>query len=369
MITVRSFQCRFTSTLFILFATLQITACGTEELATAISPDIGSNSTTEILNTSNRASIIYGVDTGSVIEDVDPDNNGLLEVAGKLDIIDNDNGEAAFIAKKITGNYGELEIDTSGNWNYTADNSQSIIQDLTGNETLTDNLTVSSIDGTIHTIKITIIGVIDTNNNSGNTQNNPAIISGTNTGSVTEDVDPNNNNLLEISGKLNITDPDAGEAAFIATTYNGNYGGLTINAAGSWGYAASNSQSVIQNLITGATLTDSLTISSVDGTTHTITITIIGVNENIATTNITLSWVAPVAREDNSPLSLSAITGYKVYYGTTPGQYSNSATINNSAATGYTINNLPSTTYYLVVTTIDTSGRESQYSTEVVLAI
>lgn len=367
MITFRLFNRRFAFTLVTLLATLQITACGTENLATAITPSIGSNPTTETTS-SNGSARIFGVDSGSIIEDVDPDNDGLLEVSGKLNITDNNEGEAAFIAKKTTGNYGNLEISTDGYWNYAANNNQNAIQSLVGNETLSENLTVSSVDGTTLTITITIIGVNDANTGPGGTPNTPATISGTSTGSVTEDVDPNNNNLLEISGKLNISDPDTGESAFIATTFNGNYGGLTINAAGNWSYAALNTQAAIQNLATGATLIDSLTISSIDGTTHTVVITIFGVNEG-ATANISLAWVAPVAREDNSPLSLSAIAGYKIYYGTAPGQYPNSTSINNGAATGYTFNNLSAATYYFVVTTIDADGRESQYSSEVMFTI
>ena len=96
---------------------------------------------------------------------------------------------------------------------------------------------------------------------------------------MTEDIDPDGDNLLEVSGKLNITDNDAGEAAFIARTRNGNYGSLTINTAGNWNYAANNTQSVIQNLATGSTLTDTFTVSSVDGTTHSVRITINGVDE------------------------------------------------------------------------------------------
>jgi len=92
-------------------------------------------------------------------------------------------------------------------------------------------------------------------------------------------------------------------------------------------------------------------------------------DENAVTTNIALSWVAPVAREDNSPLSLSAIAGYKIYYGTTPGQYPNSANINDGSATSYIFNNFSSATYYFVVTTIDVDGRESQYSSEVIFTI
>lgn len=368
MITSRLPKNRFASILITLLMPLFITACGTEEFLTAVAPNVGSNSPTDTINASNSTAIISGVDTGSVVEDADPDGDGLLEVTGKLNIIDNDDGEAAFIAKVTPGNYGDFETDKDGNWRYTANNNQSVIQNLAGNATLTENLIVSSIDGTTHTVTVTIIGVNDASN-PGSAPNTPAVISGTNSGSVTEDVDPNNNNLLEVSGKLNITDIDAGEASFIATTFNGNYGGLTISAAGNWSYAAGNNQAVIQNLASGATLTDNLVISSVDGTTHTVTITILGANENNTSANITLSWVAPAAREDNSALSLSAIAGYKIYYGTTQGQYSSSATINDGSATGYTFNNFSSATYYFVVTTIDTDGRESQYSPEISRAI
>ena len=83
--------------------------------------------------------------------------------------------------------------------------------------------------------------------------------------------------------------------------------------------------------------------------------------------DITLSWVAPAEREDNSALSLSAIAGYKVYYGTTQGQYPNSVAINDGTAVAYTFTGLPAGTYYFVVTTIDTDGRESQYSAVVTL--
>jgi len=369
MITFRLPECRSASTLITLLLTLQITACGTENLATAITPDIGTNTNIATSSGSNSAAIISGIDLGSVIEDVDPDGDNLLEVTGKLNITDSDAGEDAFITTISNGDYGNLDIDAAGNWHYAADNSQAIIQNLSTNETLADSLVVSSIDGTTHTINITIIGISDNNAGAGGNPNTPATISGTSTGSVTEDVDPNNNGLLEVSGKLNISDPDAGEANFIATTFNGIYGGLSIDAAGNWIYAASNSQAVIQNLNSGVTLSDSLTISSVDGTTHTVTITIIGVNESVLLSNIALSWIAPAAREDNSALSLAAIAGYKIYYGTTQGQYPNSTIINDGSATGHTFNNFSSATYYFVVTTIDTDGRESQYSQEISISI
>ena len=312
-------------------------------------------------NEVNQTAIITGVDTGTVTEDVDPDGDDLLEISGKLNITDSDAGEGAFTVRTVNGNYGSLTINTTGNWNYAAANNQSLIQNLATGATLTENLVVSSVDGTTHNITITIWGA--------NEVNQTAIITGVDTGTVTEDVDPDGDDLLEISGKLNITDSDAGEAAFTARTVTGNNGSLTINTTGNWNYAANNNQAAIQNLVSGATLIDRLNVNSVDGTAHTVAITILGTDESNTPADITLSWVAPAEREDNSALSLSAIAGYKVYYGTTQGQYSNSVAINDGTAVAYTFTGLPAGTYYFVVTTLDTEGRESQYSTEVVIII
>jgi hypothetical protein len=91
------------------------------------------------------------------------------------------------------------------------------------------------------------------------------------------------------------------------------------------------------------------------------------VDETNTTANIDLSWVAPVEREDNGPIALSEIAGYKIYYGSTQGQYTNSLTINDGTATGYTFNGFATATYYFVLTTIDTEGRESQYSPEIAI--
>ncbi|RKZ55703.1 MAG: hypothetical protein DRQ44_17515 [Gammaproteobacteria bacterium] len=310
---------------------------------------------------SNSAAVISGADNSSVTEDVDPDNDNLLETNGKLNIIDSDAGEAAFIATTINGNYGGLAIDAAGNWTYAAGNNQTVIQNLNAGAVLSDKLTVSSLDGTTHLVTITIMGVDE--------PNNPAVITGADSGSVTEDIDPDSDNLLEINGKLNITDSDAGEAAFIAATVNGNYGSLVINAAGNWTYAASNNQSAIQNLNTGASLSDYLTVSSLDGTSHSVSIAIFGADETNTTADISLSWVAPVEREDNAIISLSEIAGYKIYYGSTQGQYPESIAVNDGSAVDYTFQNFAAGTYYFVVTTIDTAGRESDYSTVVAFTI
>jgi VCBS repeat-containing protein len=110
-------------------------------------------------------------------------------------------------------------------------------------------------------------------------QPDPAVIGGISTGTVTEDDDPDLNNLIEVSGALTIFDPDAGEALFNAGVFGGTYGVITLTASGDWDYAANNSQPAIQGLTAGATLTDTITISSVDGSTRDIVITIIGTND------------------------------------------------------------------------------------------
>ena len=70
---------------------------------------------------------------------------------------------------------------------------------------------------------------------------------------------------------------------------------------------------------------------------------------------ISLAWDANTS---------SGIAGYKVYYGTSSGNYP--TVINVGDTTTYTISNLHSGhTYYLAVTVYDTSGNESGYSNEI----
>ena len=301
------------------------------------------------------APVFSGNSSGSITEDVDPDGDNLLETSGKLTITDGDAGEATFIAETVTGTFGSLTIATDGNWNYAANNNQSAIQGLATAATLTDNLVVSSIDGTQHSVVMTITGV-----------DYAPVFSGDSSGSVTEDMDPDGDTLLETNGKLTITDDDAGEAAFTAGTIPGTFGSLTIDTAGNWDYAAGNSQAAIQELDKGATLTDNLVVSSVDGSTHNVVITINGVYEP---NTIIISWAAPAEREDNSSFSLSAIAGYQIYYGTVQSQYKVNTAINDGTATHYAFSGLPAGTYYFVVTTIDTKGRESENSSEVTVTI
>jgi len=81
--------------------------------------------------------------------------------------------------------------------------------------------------------------------------------------------------------------------------------------------------------------------------------------------SITLQWSAPVTRTDGSPLSLSEIDGYRIYYGVSTGNYPSAIDVADGTAQAVTITDMPVGTYYLVMTTVDISGNESAYSSMV----
>ncbi len=74
----------------------------------------------------------------------------------------------------------------------------------------------------------------------------------------------------------------------------------------------------------------------------------------------TLYWSAPEKRQDGSPLG--DLAGFKIYYGTSPFNYTHSIDVKN--VTRYTLQNLPPGTWYFAVTAYDSIGVESAFSNE-----
>ncbi|MCD2514675.1 VCBS domain-containing protein, partial [Comamonas endophytica] len=308
-----------------------------------------------------------GSDRGTVTED------GQLTTSGKLNVVDPDAGQAAFMPQtNAAGTHGSFSIDANGNWGYALNNSDSAVQQLGANETLTERFTVTTIDGTTAIVTVTIQGT-----------NDIPVLSGELTGTVTEDgtqtangqlstsdVDANDthsyavvgsatgtygsfsvdstgkwtyqldnaaaqalkagdtrtetyqvqvsdgnggtdtkditvtilgaddgavvtpaapgsdrgtvteDSQLTTSGKLNVTDPDAGQAAFTPVTGQaGNHGSFSIDANGNWSYALNNSDSAVQQLGANETLTETFEVTTIDGTTAIVTVTIQGTND------------------------------------------------------------------------------------------
>jgi hypothetical protein len=83
----------------------------------------------------------------------------------------------------------------------------------------------------------------------------------------------------------------------------------------------------------------------------------------VANGTATLSWTAPTQNTDGSPLL--DLAGYHVYWGTSSGAYTSSATIDNPSVTTYIVDNLLSgTTYYFATSAYNSTGVQSNYSNE-----
>ncbi|WP_434631879.1 retention module-containing protein [Chromobacterium sp. CV08] len=205
---------------------------------------------------------IGGTDHGVVVED------DITQVSGTLVVKDPDPGEAGFQPQAdIKVDYGTFHFDSAtGQWTFTLDNAKA--QALTNADRFDRTFTIQSLDGTTHTVTVTIQGKDD-----------PAIITGGN-GNVTEDQNVSTSNTLDYRDKLNIVDPDQGQAVFNTARVDsqaGNLGTLTINADGSWHYSVDNAK--VQYLGQGDTRTETFTVYSQDGTAHNVIVVINGVND------------------------------------------------------------------------------------------
>jgi hypothetical protein len=56
------------------------------------------------------------------------------------------------------------------------------------------------------------------------------------------------------------------------------------------------------------------------------------------------------------------LAGYKIYWGTTPGQYTHSVKIENAGMSSYVVENLTPGTYEFAATSFNEAGVESAYS-------
>jgi len=328
----------------------------------------------------NDAPVIGGVSTSDVTED------GTLTASGLLTITDADAGQSVFqAATNVAGSYGSLDILADGNWTYSLTNTDPAVQGLAAGATLIDTIAVQSFDGTSQDIVVTITGTNDgpvavadaasvaedtlpnpisgnlltndtdvdgdslivsavtggtvgqaiagsfgsviingdggyvytldntnsavqalgvgasltetftyevSDGNGGTDQaaltitidgtNDAPVIGGISTGDVTED------GTLTARGLLTISDVDTDESAFQAATgIAGNYGSLDILANGNWTYSLDNADPAVQGLAAGTTLSDVVTVHSVDGTGQDIVVTITGTNDGPIVVNPT----------------------------------------------------------------------------------
>ncbi|MDP3843238.1 MAG: VCBS domain-containing protein, partial [Oxalobacteraceae bacterium] len=157
-----------------------------------------------------------------------------------------------------------FSIGAAGVWTYAMNGAHN---EFVGGTDYTDSITVATADGTTQVLTVTMHGT-----------NDVPVIGGVSIGAVTEDATTPN---LSASGALTIADVDTGESSFVAQAGTaGTHGVFTLDAAGAWTYTADNSQSAIQQLGAGQSITDSFTAFSSDGTaSQVVTVTINGTND------------------------------------------------------------------------------------------
>jgi hypothetical protein len=85
--------------------------------------------------------------------------------------------------------------------------------------------------------------------------------------------------------------------------------------------------------------------------------------EQVGAASYTVSWIPPTLNEDGSPLT--DLAGYRIYYGTVSGEYTETIAIDSPGVTSYLIENLAPGRYYLVMTSY-AHEMESQYTPELV---
>jgi VCBS repeat-containing protein len=248
----------------------------------------------------NDVPVIAGISAGEVTEDSALDSGNLV-ANGLLTINDADHDQSAFVAQASTAGsngYGTFSVDVNGHWTYTADNSQTAIQQLGDGESLTDTFTLHSFDGTAdQVVTVTIHGT-----------NDVPVIAGVAGGDVTEDTALDGGNLVA-NGLLTINDADHDQSTFVAqasTAGSNGYGAFTLDAAGHWTYTADNSQTAIQQLGDGQSLTDAFTVHSSDGSAdQLVTVTIHGTNDAPA---MNIDNVTPVELDGNGVMKVSGVT-------------------------------------------------------------
>ena len=225
----------------------------------------------------NTAATIAGLTAGGVIE-ADPNSPNAINASGTLTVTDPDAAQNTFAgpATTVSKAYGVFGFDpATGKWTYTLDNTRPATLALAAGQTATDNLLVTSADGTAsQLITVTITGLDQA----------AGPITGQTTGRFVEasagspQPNPQDNST---TGTLSVQDPDstgftpvlAGSAA--GSTAHGSY---TLSAAGVWSYLPT--AGAYASLAAGQIGTDSFIVYSADGSSsQTITVSIVGAND------------------------------------------------------------------------------------------
>ncbi len=201
---------------------------------------------------------VTDVKNGVLANDVDPDGDPLqVSAVG---------GNANSVGKSIAGlSGGTFIINADGTYTFNPGND---FQSLGAGQSAQTSIWYTVSDGEGGTsqalLTVTVTG-----------KNDAATISGSGAGSVYED------SPVFASGKLTVSDPDAGQSFMQPqAAVAGKYGTFTVDVNGNWSYQLNNALAAVQNLKAGQQLTETFSVVSQDGTaTKPVNVTIIGTND------------------------------------------------------------------------------------------
>jgi hypothetical protein len=179
-------------------------------------------------------------------------------------------------------------------------------------------------------------------------------------------VAPTPNSPPTISGSPATTVLQNSLYSFTPTASDANNNPLTFTITNRPAWASfSTSTGQLQGTPTSADVGTyaNITINVSDGTATAslpaFSITVMALGNGSAT----LSWTAPTQNADGSPLT--NLASYRIHWGTSSRNYTESVTINNPGLTTYVLGNLLSgTTYYFATTDGNSLGEFSAYSNE-----
>jgi VCBS repeat-containing protein len=230
--------------------------------------------------------------SGNVLgNDSDPDAGTTLEVVA----ID---GGAGSVGGNTAGSFGSLTLNADGRFTYAVDQGNATVVSLQRGDSLTETFSYTISDGDGATSSATIIFTIHGTNDApsaGNDRNSITeeqvsasgnVISGakisgggvSSTDPAARDIDPNGDPLTVT--EIRLADNSAG---VVGASFAGQFGALTIDAAGDYVYALDNANVAVQALHDGETLSDSFVYTTSDGrgsfVDATLTMTISGSND------------------------------------------------------------------------------------------
>jgi len=280
-------------------------ATGTDTFTYTVSDGGGTTNTADLVITVTGVGPQAVADTGAVNEDA------TLTVNAASGVIDNDNDDANYdveslaitgishgvtgnsgnAAQAVTGTYGVLTMAADGSYEYIA--NQAAADALDPSETATDVFTYTVKDdadknASTATLTITVTGLADAITAVDDTDavNAGSTISRSTSDTQELDHDDTDDDGDDVPGSLTITairtgqKSGSGDAKTLGQSFTTTYGTVTINADGSYSYAANRSGAM--SLSDGATAVDYFTYTVRDQSGNTsngqLAITVTGID-------------------------------------------------------------------------------------------